>query len=806
MLTANDLHGYQVTCIEHMLQCDTPMLWVDMGLGKQQPNSEPVLTPDGWRPMGSLRPGDQVIGSNGAPCTVLAVFPQGESGVLRVTFSDGSWTRAGREHLWYVETPVQRKRGLRGYVRTTQQLLDAGLHDAAGNRRFHIPLVQPVQHPEAELPVEPYLLGVILGDGCIKPSGAVAITSDAGIVQAWPGRVEAHPSPGILTKHFGTAVLGPALRALGLTGKRSWEKHVPAEYLSASIAQRLALLQGLLDTDGSPITDGGVEFCSTAEPLVDAVIELTQSLGGVARNKSSRVTHHQNGEGRLSWRVNVKLPAVFDPFRLPRKLAVWVRPSKYPPARLIESIEADGREASTCILVDAPDHLYVTRNHIVTHNTVSTLTALVERKGQMRNWGTLIVAPLRVCQQVWRQEAQKWSHVKGRLTFSLLTGPKEERQRALFTRADVYLINYEGLPWLLSELEHRWLRHGLYLPFNAVIWDEVSKMKNTRMRQGVERGKSAIKILPYCHSAGGLTGTPASNGLLDLFGQYLVVDRGARLGTSFEAYQNRFFYQSDRNGYKYQLLPGGEQAVRDLIGDITISMAADDYLQLPPYVFNDVELELPPKHVKAYKQMEKEFLLAFESGKELEIFNEASLSNRCLQFANGACYTAPGSPHWEMLHDVKLEALADVIEEAAGKPVLVAYQFQHDAQRILKRFPFAVQIGAHIREAEFNTLCNRWNAGQIPLLIGHPASIGHGLNIQAGSNMAVWFGLTWSLDLYDQLNARLRRQGQTADRVLITRLLVKGTLDEAVRLALASKAASEGDMRAAVKQYMRMAA
>ena len=429
------------------------------------------------------------------------------------------------------------------------------------------------------------------------------------------------------------------------------------------------------------------------------------------------------------------------------------------------------------------------------------LTAILERKHGLNQWGTLVVAPLRVCQQVWRQEAEKWSHLKGQLTFSPIIGTLDQKRRALFTRADVYLVNYEALPWLVSELEHHWLNKGRYLPFNAVVWDEVSKLKHTRTRQGTARGAAALKIIQYVHSAAGLTGTPASNGMLDLFGQFLVVDRGARLGTSYEAFQNRYFYQADHSGYRYSPLPGAEEAIQALIGDVTLTMKADDYLDLPPFVVNDIELTLPPKIEAQYRKMEREFLLAFASGKDLEIHNQASLSNRCLQFANGAVYLAPGSPEWEKIHDLKLDALEDIVEEAAGKPILVAYQFQHDAQRILKKFPWAIQINSQVTEAEFTDICARWNAGLIPMLIGHPASIGHGVNIQAGSNRAVWFGLCWALDMYDQLNARLRRQGQTADAVLLDRILVLGTLDEVVREVLRDKAADENAIRDAVKRY-----
>lgn len=433
--------------------------------------------------------------------------------------------------------------------------------------------------------------------------------------------------------------------------------------------------------------------------------------------------------------------------------------------------------------------------------TVSCLTSIIHLQDTLQVWGTLVVAPKRVCESVWRQEARKWSHTQ-HLTFSLISGSRKERERALFTRADVYLVNYDNLVWLVAELEHRWLKKGKYLPFNMIVWDEVTRLKNTRLRQGVACGKAALKLLPYVNRTVGLTGTPASNGLLDLFGQYLVVDRGARLGTSFESFKMSHFRQLDWNGYRWGPLPGAEEQIKEKIGDITITMKNEDYLDLPPFIFNEIELDLPPPVMKQYKQMEKDFFLAFDSGHELEIANEASLTNRCLQFANGAVYKVPGQPEWEAFHDVKLDALGEIIEEAAGQPVLVLYSYQHDAQRIMKKFPQARRIKSDMPEAEFNAVIDEWNVGLLPMLIGHPASIGHGLNIQAGSSTLVWFGLPWALDLYDQANARLRRQGQTRP-VIVHRLVMRHTLDDAVRIALQAKATEENSIRQAIAKYRR---
>ena len=797
----HDLHGYQRRIAEHILRHPFAMVHADMGLGKQQPVSEPVLTPDGWRPIGDLRPGDYVIGSSGKPVQVLNIYQQGTQPVVRVVMNDGSWTRCGWDHLWRVQTHVQKYRGQPGAVLTTRELVDRGLTLPDGSTRWVVPMVSPVELKGTSLPIDPYTLGVVLGDGTIYESGYTSICTDREILERIGIILRGHATSEYIAYGRLTDKEHNVLKLLGLAGKRSWEKFIPDAFLYTTIENRKALLQGLLDTDGHPMPKGGVEFCSTSEALIDGVIYLVESLGGVARNKTERVTYNGSRAGRPSWRVNVKLPQAVPPFRLSRKWKRWVPPTKYPPSRAIRDVIEDGHEESVCILVDGPDHLYVTRHCIVTHNTVSTLTAIVRLFDQLAIRGVLVVGPKRVVESVWRQEAGLWAHTRG-LTFSLITGTPDERLRALYTRSHVYLINYENLPWLWDTLVDRFLRHGRYPPFDMVVWDEVSKLKHARTRQGTARGRVALALQPYMTRRVGLTGTPASNGKLDLFGQYLVVDGGQRLGTSFSEFRKNYFYPEDFNQYRWRILPGADELITERIADITISLRNEDYLDLPPFVTHDIWLDLPGKLQARYQDMERKMFLEFDSGHVLDIENSASLSNRCLQFANGACYVAPGEPAWENIHDIKLEALEDLVEEAAGEPLLVAYQFQHDAQKILKRFPFARMIKSDMPEKEFLETVDLWNRGELPMLIGHPDSIGHGINIQAGGSKLVWYGLTWRLDLYDQMVGRLRRQGQTKPG-FIYRLLVRNTLDEVVKMALEMKAADEYGLRKAVEAYRR---
>jgi len=295
--------------------------------------------------------------------------------------------------------------------------------------------------------------------------------------------------------------------------------------------------------------------------------------------------------------------------------------------------------------------------------TVVTLTSIAHLLSQGFLSGVVIVAPIRVIKLVWRQEALKWSHTKD-LTFSMVTGTKDQRTRALMRKADVYLLNYENLRWFADTLKTYYVKRDKPVPFNGIVWDEISKMKNS----ATQRVKAYRRIEEHFHWTTGLTGTPASNGYKDLHGQYLALDRGVRLGTSKTAFKNRFYYK--KGPYTEVPFEDTETTIQRLIGDITLEMSAADYNPLPDLMVNDVPIEMPTTLRAKYERMEKEFFLQLDSGEGVELFNQASLTNKCLQFSNGSIYPVPGAPMWEEIHDLKLEALGDIIEEAAGQPVL----------------------------------------------------------------------------------------------------------------------------------------
>ena len=429
--------------------------------------------------------------------------------------------------------------------------------------------------------------------------------------------------------------------------------------------------------------------------------------------------------------------------------------------------------------------------------SVVTLTSIAHllNTGFLR--GVVIVAPIRVIRLVWRQEAARWSHTK-HLTFSMLTGTRDQRTRALLRPANVYLINYENLQWLAETLATYYTGKDKPLPFNGVVWDEISKCKNS----STQRVKAVKNILPHFDWTTGLTGTPASNGYKDLHGQYLVVDQGYRLGTSKTAFKTRFYYKLG-DSRKEVAHDGAEDQIKQLIGDITLEMSAEDYNPLPDLVVNDINIEMPEDLRTVYDRMEKEFFIQLDSGKQVEMFNQAALTNKCLQFANGAMYPVAGMPLWEPIHDLKLEALEEIIDEAQGQQVLCAYGYRSDAERIMKRFHELrpINLTECKSEASLNNAMARWASGDCPLMIGHPASMGHGIDgLQKRGHIVVWYGLNWSLDLYDQMNARIRRQGQGAP-VICHRLMMLDTLDQAQAMALDEKAQTQAGLRNAVKQY-----
>lgn len=394
----------------------------------------------------------------------------------------------------------------------------------------------------------------------------------------------------------------------------------------------------------------------------------------------------------------------------------------------------------------------------------------------------LVIAPLRVARDTWPAEIEKWDHLKG-LKYTVAVGSEVQRKTALMKRAQVYIINRENVEWLIA-------RSGIPFDFDMVVIDELSSFKSHQAK----RFKSLMKVRPKVNRIVGLTGTPSSNGLMDLWAQYRLLDMGQRLGRFIGRYREDYFVPDKRNQqviFSYKPKPGAEEAIYRLISDITISMKGADYLKLPELVINEVDVKLSEKEMKILDIMKRD-LITTVKGEEITAANAAALSGKLLQMANGAVYDDQGTVLH--IHDRKLDALEDLIEAANGKPVLIAYWFKHDLSRIQKRFEVEV--------LSTSDSIKRWNDGEISIAAIHPASAGHGLNLQAGGSTLVWFGLTWSLELYQQTNARLWRQGQK-ETVVIHHLISKGTIDERVMKALNDKNNTQSALIDAVKATLK---
>lgn len=411
--------------------------------------------------------------------------------------------------------------------------------------------------------------------------------------------------------------------------------------------------------------------------------------------------------------------------------------------------------------------------------SVITLTAIFDLCLDSFEVGkVLVIAPLRVARDTWPAEIKKWDHLR-ELNYAVAIGNEKERLEAMNTPASIYLINRENVDWLIN-------KSGLAFNYDMVVIDELSSFKS----HTAKRFKSLLKVRPKVQRIVGLTGTPSSNGLMDLWAEFRILDMGKRLGRYITHYRNNFFKPDKRNQhmiFSYKPLEGAEERIYDLISDITISMKSIDFLQMPKCLINEVPVHMNEKEKSIYEKF-KEDMVANIAQEEIDAVNAAVLSGKLLQMANGAVYDEDKNTH--ILHSRKLDALEDLIEAANGKPVLIAYWYNHDFKRIKERFT--------VREIKTSKDIEEWNKGKIPLAVIHPASAGHGLNLQSGGSTIIWFGLTWSLELYQQTNARLWRQGQE-DTVVIHHIITKGTIDEDVMKALRRKKKTQEDLINAVK-------
>ena len=411
--------------------------------------------------------------------------------------------------------------------------------------------------------------------------------------------------------------------------------------------------------------------------------------------------------------------------------------------------------------------------------SIITLTAITKLKAEDAICKVLVIAPLRVARDTWPAEIAKWDHLKN-LDYAVAVGSEAERKAAVLRNATITIINRENVDWLIN-------KSGLPFDFDMVVIDELSSFKS----YGAKRFKALLKVRPFIKRIVGLTGTPSSNGLMDLWAEFRVLDFGKRLGRYITRYRLSYFEPDKRNAqmvFSYKPLQDAEKQIYEKISDITISMKSVDYLDMPECISNWVSVSMSESEQGLYDRMADEMILEYGEGQDIDAVNAAALSNKLQQMANGAVYDESGNVR--NIHDRKLDALEDLVESANGKPLLVAYWFKHDRERILKRFP--------ARDINTRKDIEDWNEGKIPVALIHPASAGHGLNLQEGGSTIVWFSLTWSLELYQQLNARLYRQGQK-HTVIIEHLVTEGTVDEDILRSIEKKDTTQNAMIEAVK-------
>lgn len=401
----------------------------------------------------------------------------------------------------------------------------------------------------------------------------------------------------------------------------------------------------------------------------------------------------------------------------------------------------------------------------------------------------MVVAPLRVARDTWPQELEKWSHLD-HLIWSVAIGTESERKAALLKKADIYIINRENVQWLVED-------SGIPFNYDMVIIDELSSFKNHKAK----RFKALMKVRPHIKRVVGLTGTPTGNGLMDLWAEFRLLDMGKRLGRFIGKYRDDYFIPDKRNGqiiFSYKPLPFAEDAIYRQISDITISMKSTDHLKMPELISSEYPVKLSEPEKKRYEELKRDLVLQLPGG-DITAANAASLSGKLSQMANGAVYS--DTQEIIRIHDRKLDALDDLIEAANGKPVLVAYWFRHDLERITERLQHNKIKFSRLDSSES---IRSWNNGELPVALIHPASAGHGLNLQQGGSTLIWFGLTWSLELYQQTNARLWRQGQTENTVVVQHIITKDTIDGRILKALREKNSTQAALINAAKADLKI--
>lgn len=747
---------YQLAGIRFIAERARCLLGDDMGTGKGQPYHAKVLTPEGWITMADVQPGTVVVNPAGGTATVLQVFPQGVRPVYRFTFSDGTSCEADDSHLWEVTTSVRRARGASSLVMSTVQLMQAGLHDAAGTRKWHLPMPTAVDFPERELPIHPYALGALLGDGslrtnCVnlhKPDTAVIVRASAGLrALGVTTRVLRRDGKYTGVAYNKTRALRYELEQLGLRDTRSHTKFIPRMYLHASRAQRIDLLHGLMDTDGCrcSASNAPAEFSTASQALAEDLAELVRSLGGVARTSSRTPYYTYKGErrpGKQSWRVTVRMPADINPFWLKRKADSVVPVTKYHPAKLLESIEYVRDEPTKCILLDSANHLYITDNYVVTHNTAQSLLAIPSAHG------TLVIVPASV-KYNWLAECKRW-----RPDLKPVVLHSSHLPDPLWPHAgEVWIINPDSLPDLPPVRSER---NGALF----IICDEAHLYKNTRTK----RHKAVRAWNDAATKVCIMTGTPMTNRPQDLWGTLAVAGLATKAFGTRAQFED-MFERSDRN----ELVDPSPEVPKRL-RQVMLRRTQDEVLkELPPSVHKQhlVSKVIPPalaeKLDELYAKVEK--TLHMDRLPHLED----------MSYVRSLLATFKITEMHELIEEYEEAELPLIVFSAHKEPVLSAAQRKGWASITGETKPQARQ-----------DIVNAFQSGQLKGVALTVQAGGVGLTLTRAAHM-LFVDLDWTPALNAQAEARIKRIGQKASRVHYTTMVVRHPVDERVLQLLEHK-------------------
>lgn len=799
-MTKAELYPYQRVAAEFMKRNNRSGLFLDMGLGKASDDEAVIPTPAGFKKVKDIQKDDYLFDRKGNPTKVLAVYKHTNKKAYRVTLKDGRSFICCDEHIipYYgysdAKTISNKTLGdmLGDYKITTSQ--------GYTKYKYRIPKNEPVQWGSNDHIIPPYAMGILIGDGFLRGTSLSISNNEPDVVYKLadvlniPHSNIRHPKNNYTwayTNHNNAKIVRDELRRLKLWGKGSREKFIPDSYLIDSPANQRELLKGLIDSDGCVnISHKGAihyTYSTMNQHLAEQIQSLCLSLGyGVSVNPyvyedelhdiSIRIFTDEviaSSEKHLSKLDKGSYKSIQD------KMTPIIDIQEVPPRNM------------TCFTVDNDEHLYLINDYIVTHNTLIALTALSELAQEGKLYGhILIISPKRIAINTWPDEINKWDHVKG-ARYEVLAGITKKKRDTILAgvrtaKPTIYIINRELIPKLVEDFP------GNQWPFLNVVIDEAQSFKSYKAK-----GFKALKsIAPYTHRFIELTGTPAPNGLMDIWALIHLLDGGQRLGPNITAYRNAHFNpgRTTPEGYPYEwiLKDGHDQVIHDSIKDLVISMTKDDYLTMPPITHNVIDLRMTKSERAVYNQLKKDKVLPLLDGDEINASNAAVLSGALFQLSNGAIYADDTRSDIVELHEHKVNALEEIIDGSNGQPILCFYWFKHDILRLKQKYPDAEVFG------ESKDQMTRWNAGEIPLLFAHPASAGHGLNFQYGGHIMVFFCVPNSLELYQQSVARLYRNGQKHP-VIVHYLRMENTVEEKFITALIRKEDVQNALIDAVK-------